>query len=249
MREPRQRGAHRPPAAVAPRPPPDPRRARRVPRRRRGVPRDRDRGDARDRARVRHARTAVPVAVEVPLGDGRVVRVRGKADRVDRRADGDLVVIDYKTGLATDVHGAQRTTIRSRRARTCSSPSTRTRPAPRTARPTPRSRRTTGSSAGARTGASATSSTPPSTTCSPTTLRTIVDGIEGGVFPSRPDEPAPSPFVTCAVLRSRRHGHHRPLAGVGAQVRRARARRVPQPRGRRSSEPARGGRCPTLRRR
>jgi RecB family exonuclease len=36
-------------------------------------------------------------AVEVPLGDGRVVRVRGRADRVDRRSDGDLVVIDYKT--------------------------------------------------------------------------------------------------------------------------------------------------------
>ena len=34
----------------------------------------------------------------MPLDDGRVVRVRGKADRVDRRANGDLVVIDYKTG-------------------------------------------------------------------------------------------------------------------------------------------------------
>ena len=45
--------------------------------------------DARDRARVRHARRRRAVAVEVQLGDGRVVRVRGKADRVDRRADGD----------------------------------------------------------------------------------------------------------------------------------------------------------------
>ncbi|HWS44259.1 MAG TPA: PD-(D/E)XK nuclease family protein, partial [Acidimicrobiia bacterium] len=36
--------------------------------------------------------------VEVPLGANRVLHVRGKADRVDRRADGSLVVIDYKTG-------------------------------------------------------------------------------------------------------------------------------------------------------
>lgn len=37
-------------------------------------------------------------AIEIALRDGRVVRVRGKADRIDRLADGRLVVIDYKTG-------------------------------------------------------------------------------------------------------------------------------------------------------
>lgn len=37
-------------------------------------------------------------AVEVALADGRVLRMRGKADRIDQRADGALVVIDYKTG-------------------------------------------------------------------------------------------------------------------------------------------------------
>ena len=37
-------------------------------------------------------------AVEIALRDGRTVRVRGKADRIDRWADGRLVVIDYKTG-------------------------------------------------------------------------------------------------------------------------------------------------------
>ena len=37
-----------------------------------------------------------PVVVALP--DGRAVRFRGKADRVDETADGSLRVIDYKTG-------------------------------------------------------------------------------------------------------------------------------------------------------
>ncbi|MCU1426298.1 MAG: ATP-dependent nuclease subunit B-like protein [Actinomycetia bacterium] len=36
--------------------------------------------------------------VEVPLSDGRSVRFRGSADRVDRAHDDALVVVDYKTG-------------------------------------------------------------------------------------------------------------------------------------------------------
>lgn len=80
----------------------------------------------RDRARIltdlarfldedderRKARGLVPVAAERPfgipgsgsapisidLGDGRSVRVRGRVDRLDRAADGTLVVADYKTG-------------------------------------------------------------------------------------------------------------------------------------------------------
>lgn len=36
--------------------------------------------------------------VSVPLGDGREVRLLGKADRVDVTDSGDLVVVDYKTG-------------------------------------------------------------------------------------------------------------------------------------------------------
>ena len=36
--------------------------------------------------------------VEVPLGDGRTVRLRGAVDRIDVGAAGGLVVIDYKTG-------------------------------------------------------------------------------------------------------------------------------------------------------
>jgi len=37
-------------------------------------------------------------AVELPLSDGRVLRFRGAADRVDRNAAGELLVVDYKTG-------------------------------------------------------------------------------------------------------------------------------------------------------
>jgi ATP-dependent helicase/nuclease subunit B len=69
----------------------------------------------------RASRGARPLRVELPFGlddadpvivslpDGRAVHFRGKADRVDRTADGEWIVIDYKTGkgdkfksLATD---------------------------------------------------------------------------------------------------------------------------------------------------
>ena len=36
--------------------------------------------------------------VEVSLGDGRTIRLRGAVDRIDMAATGELVVIDYKTG-------------------------------------------------------------------------------------------------------------------------------------------------------
>ncbi len=64
--------------------------------------------------RHRAARQTVPVAVElgfgfdgldavsVPLPDGRTLRVRGRADRLDRAVDGTLHVIDYKTGSYGD---------------------------------------------------------------------------------------------------------------------------------------------------
>jgi ATP-dependent helicase/DNAse subunit B len=40
-----------------------------------------------------------PKPLEIDLGDGRALRVCGKIDRIDRRADG-LVLRDYKTGRA-----------------------------------------------------------------------------------------------------------------------------------------------------
>ena len=44
--------------------------------------------------------------VEFEVGPGRRIAFRGKADRVDVRADGGLVVIDYKTGRADSFRGA-----------------------------------------------------------------------------------------------------------------------------------------------
>jgi RecB family exonuclease len=38
--------------------------------------------------------------LEIELGDGRVLRVSGKIDRIDRKDDGTLVLRDYKTGRA-----------------------------------------------------------------------------------------------------------------------------------------------------
>lgn len=38
--------------------------------------------------------------LEIELGDGRTLRVAGRIDRIDRRADGTLVLRDYKTGKA-----------------------------------------------------------------------------------------------------------------------------------------------------
>src|SRR4029079_14665830 len=44
-------------------------------------------------------------AVEIPLSDGRAVRIVGSIDRVDRFADGRLAVIDYKSGSTRNYTG------------------------------------------------------------------------------------------------------------------------------------------------
>jgi ATP-dependent helicase/nuclease subunit B len=44
-------------------------------------------------------------AVSLPLPDGRALRFRGKADRVDLAEDGSVRIIDYKTGRATYYEG------------------------------------------------------------------------------------------------------------------------------------------------
>ncbi|MEZ5181591.1 MAG: PD-(D/E)XK nuclease family protein [Acidimicrobiales bacterium] len=65
----------------------------------------------------RAATGATPLATELPFGsgaaaplafplpDGRAVPLRGKADRVDRDAEGRLHVLDYKTGSTTPYKG------------------------------------------------------------------------------------------------------------------------------------------------
>ncbi|MDQ1458710.1 MAG: ATP-dependent helicase/nuclease subunit, partial [Actinomycetota bacterium] len=136
------------------------------------------------------------VAVEVQLGADRVVRVRGKADRVDRRANGDLVVIDYKTGSDRSYNGLG--------------------PADPVTAGTHLQLPVYAYAARAAYGGDATSVEAyywfvgrgkdrlvgypvdePVDVVFADTVRTIVDGIEGGVFPLKPDEPAPSPFISC----------------------------------------------------
>jgi len=45
-----------------------------------------------------------PDPVEIPLGDGRILKLRGMIDRVDRDARGNFHVWDYKTGNAAFTH-------------------------------------------------------------------------------------------------------------------------------------------------
>ncbi|MET0556992.1 MAG: PD-(D/E)XK nuclease family protein [Vicinamibacteria bacterium] len=49
-------------------------------------------------AQTNERHLAEPLAID--LGDGRVLRVQGKIDRIDERADGTLMLRDYKTGRA-----------------------------------------------------------------------------------------------------------------------------------------------------
>ncbi len=135
-------------------------------------------------------------AVEIALGDGRTVRVRGKADRVDRRADGTLVVIDYKTGSE-----------RSYKMLTHDEPVTAGTHlqlpvyayAARAAFGAPDTKVEAyywfvGRGKNLRIGYDVDDSVDE---VFATTLRGIVDGIEAGVFPAVPAEPAPTPFILC----------------------------------------------------
>ena len=56
-------------------------------------------------------------AVEVALSDGRTLRFRGAADRVDRGEHGELSVVDYKTGRAVGGLKLQLPVYAARRAR------------------------------------------------------------------------------------------------------------------------------------
>ncbi len=135
-------------------------------------------------------------AVEVALGARRHVHVRGMADRVDRRADGTLVVIDYKTGSTVPYHsiGVDDPVTGGTHLQL---------PvyayAARAAYGDPATKveayywfvgkgknRLVGYDVDGAIDAVFMGA-----------VRTIIDGIEAGVFPLRPTEPAPSPFVKC----------------------------------------------------
>jgi hypothetical protein len=135
--------------------------------------------------------------VEIRLHDGRTLRFRGSADRIDEGPDGSLVVLDYKTGKADDYR--------------------------RLSADNPDDRGTKLQLAVYAQAARAAAGRPDAPVTSEywfvserggfgrkgyvvdqqvlgrvvTTLGTIVDGIEHGVFPARPDDQY-RPFVACA---------------------------------------------------
>jgi RecB family exonuclease len=139
---------------------------------------------------------SVGPAFELQLGDGRVVRVRGKADRVDRRADGNLVVIDYKTGsqrkykaisqedpVTAGLHLQLPVYAYAARA-AYGGPATKVEAY----------YWFVGRGRNAKVGYEVDEAVD---AVFVDTVRTIVDGIEAGVFPLAPVEPAPSPFIAC----------------------------------------------------
>ena len=135
-------------------------------------------------------------AVDVELGPGRVLVVRGKADRVDRLADGRLVVIDYKTGserpykdLGPDdpVSAGQhlQLPVYAYAARRAFGDATS---------PVAAYYWFVGRGKNRRIGYDVDATVDEVFTA---TVRIIVDGIETGVFPATPPEPAPTPWVRC----------------------------------------------------
>lgn len=135
--------------------------------------------------------------IELTLSDGRVLRLRGSVDRVDRAADGALVVVDYKTGSDAPYKGLSE-----------DDPDTRG---------THLQLAVYGHAARALLGAPGTpveagywfattrrrfrwAGYPLSAQVEErfdAVLRTIVDGIAGGVFPARPPEPGWRLWVEC----------------------------------------------------
>ena len=135
-------------------------------------------------------------AVDVRLGDERFVRVRGKADRVDRRANGDLVVIDYKTGSERTFkslsHDAPVTAGAHLQLPVYAY-------AARAAYGKPDTKVEAyywfvGRGQNLTVGYVVDEAVD---AVYAATIRTIVDGIEAGVFPAWPEEPKPTPFIQC----------------------------------------------------
>lgn len=135
-------------------------------------------------------------AVEVALGGGRALVMRGKADRVDRLADGRLVVIDYKTGserhykdldhddpVTAGQHLQLPVYAYAARGAFGDDDS-----------PVDAYYWFVGRGNNQRIGYAVDA---PVDETYADTLRAIVDGIETGVFPALPPEPAPTPFVLC----------------------------------------------------
>lgn len=163
-----------------------------------------------DSARRRQRRTR-PVAAELAFGmrdatveaapfrllDGRVVRFRGSADRVDRAEGGALHVVDYKTG---GTRGAEKLSTEDPDLRGTKLQLPVYALAARLQQGAPDASVHAGYwfvSAKGRFAEHGYEVTGEVLASVGATLATIVDGIEAGVFPSRPTAHATNPWVEC----------------------------------------------------
>ena len=220
-------GADRAPGVLAPRPGPDRGPRQPVPaRRRRQAARGRHPADrSRARLRLRRRRPRSRSASH----DGRLLRFRGSADRIDAGPGGSLLVLDYKTGKADDYRSLSADNPDERGTKLqlavyAQAARAHARPARGTGH-----RPSTGSCpSGAGSPARATRSTTRCWRTVTTTLGTIVDGIERGAFPAHPDRLV-RPLRHLRLLRPRRHGRGRPAPRLGAQASRSGGRALRRP--------------------
>lgn len=135
--------------------------------------------------------------VAFPLGDGRTVAVRGKADRVDLGDDGTLHVVDYKTGRSTKFKGLSEQDPhqggRHLQLAVYAEAARQRYGTPHT--PVVASYWFTSSREGF--GELAYSVTPEVLAEVGGAMRAIVDGIEAGLFPPHPKPKDTSPFTDC----------------------------------------------------
>jgi RecB family exonuclease len=133
--------------------------------------------------------------IELPLSDGRVLRFRGAVDRVDAFADGRLMVIDYKTGRAWSAFDEDDPLLRGTKlqlpvyalaARAAADASADA--------PVEALYWFVGRGEDKRVGYVVDDAIAAEFD---RTLREIVDGIEGGCFPSVPEPPGPRFYVAC----------------------------------------------------
>jgi RecB family exonuclease len=133
-------------------------------------------------------------AVELEWDDGRRILVRGSADRVDRTADGALVVVDYKTGKPDSYNGLSPDDPVARGARLQLPIYARAAVAAFAADRVEAYYWFVGRGNNARIGYEVDAAIDDAFM---DVVRTIADNIEAGVFVANPPAPGPSPFIAC----------------------------------------------------
>jgi hypothetical protein len=137
--------------------------------------------------------------VPIVLPDGRLLRFRGKADRVDKADDGSLHIVDYKTGKSDRYRGLSEDDPDKRGTKlqlAVYGAAARLHDRNPTAKAISEYWFVSSKGAFKRVGYPVTDAVL-ERVC--TTLQTIVDGIEAGVFPSHPTETSSSTRVECTA--------------------------------------------------